>query len=178
MGKMTKARWFALALCIAVALTLVAIPVAGATTQRTDASGVWSWGEDYGPFSFDPGKTVGGNQFFTGYEYGGWTGTFTGTSYEPFHGIVFKSGTLWAIITINFEGTVLGQSGTAVMKLTVNAPPDATMGGRWVIVDGSGGLRRLHGSGSWIYVGDIPTGDDTVPPDTSFGDYEGTVWMH
>ena len=40
---MTKARWFALALCIAVALTLVAIPVAGATTPAhadREASGV------------------------------------------------------------------------------------------------------------------------------------------
>ena len=103
---MTKARLSLVALCIAVALTLVAIPAAGATTQRTAASGVWSSGEDYGPFVFVPGKLVGGNQFFTGYEYGGWTGTFTGTSYEPFKGIVFKSGTLWAIITINFGGTV------------------------------------------------------------------------
>ena len=25
---------------------------------------------------------------------------------QPFKGIVFKSGTLWAIITINFGGTV------------------------------------------------------------------------
>ena len=175
---MTKARLFVLALCIAVALILVAIPAAGATTQRTDASGVWSWGEDYGPFAFVPGKLVDGNQFFTGYEYGGWTGTFTGTSYEPFKGIVFKSGTLWAIITINFTGTVFGQSGTAVMKLTVNAPPDVTMGGRWLIVSGSGGLRHLHGFGTWTYAGDFPPGDADVPADTSYGDYDGTVWMH
>ena len=176
---MTKGRSFALALCIAVALTLVAIPAAGATTQRADASGVWSWGGNYGDFVFDPGKLVGGNQFFTGHEHGGWTGTFEGTSYEPFTGIIFKSGTLWAIITINFEGTVFGQSGTAVMKLTVNAPPPpVTMGGRWVIVSGSGGLRHLHGFGTWIYVGDIPTGDPDVPPDTSYADYDGTVWMH
>ena len=175
---MTKARLVTLALCIAVALTLVAIPAAGATTQRTDASGVWSWGEDYGPFVFDPGKLVGGNQFFTGYEYGGWTGTFTGTSYEPFKGIVFKSGTLWAIITIDFEGSVLGRSGSAVMKLTVNAPPDVAMGGRWVVVSGSGGLRHLHGSGTWTYAGDVPSEDPDVPPDTSFADYDGTVWMH
>ena len=63
-------------------------------------------GKTDGPFVFVPGKLVGGNQFFTGYEYGGWTGTSTGTSDEPFKGIVFKSGTLWAIITINFGGTV------------------------------------------------------------------------
>lgn len=175
---MTKARRSALIICVAAALILVAVPAAGATTQRTDASGVWSWGEDYGPFVFDPGKLVDGNQFFTGYEYGGWTGTFEGTSYEPFRGIVFKSGTLWAIITINFAGSVLGQTGTAVMKLTVNAPPDATMGGRWQIVSGTGGLRHLHGFGTWINVGDVPTGDPDVPPDTSYGDYEGTVWMH
>ena len=175
---MTKARWLVLALCIAVALTLVAIPAAGATTQRTDACGVWSWGEDYGPFSFVPGKLVGGNQFFAGDEYGGWTGTFTGTSYEPFKGIVFKSGTLWAIISINFEGTVFGQSGTAVMKLTVSAPPDVTMGGRWVIVSGSGGLRHLHGFGTWIYAGDYPPDEEGGPSDTSYADYDGTVWMH
>jgi hypothetical protein len=178
MAKMTKAKLFALALCVAVALTLVAIPAASATTQRTPAHGVWSWGEDYGPFSFVPGKTVGGNQFFTGVEYGGWTGTFEGTSYEPFKGIIFKSGTLWAIITINFEGTVFGQNGTAVMKLTVDAPPDVTMGGTWVIVSGSGGLRHLHGFGTWEYEGDIPTGDPDVAPDTSYGNYDGTVWMH
>jgi hypothetical protein len=57
------------------------------------------------------------------------------------------------------------------MKVTVNAPPDVTMGGTWVIVDGSGGLRHLHGFGKWVYVGDIP-------PGTSFADYEGRVWMH
>jgi hypothetical protein len=176
MVKMTKARRFALALCIVAVLTLVAIPAADAGTQRTDASGVWSWGEDYGPFSFVPGKLVGGNQFFTGYEYGGWTGTFTGTSYEPFKGIVFKDGTLWAVITINLEGAVFGRRGTAVMKLTVNAPPDVTMDGRWVIVDGSGGLRHLRGCGTWIYAGDIPT-EDGSEPDTSYADYEGMVWM-
>jgi hypothetical protein len=170
MVEMKKARWFALALCIAVALTLVAIPAAGAAPSRTDASGVWSWGDEYGPFSFVPGKVICGNQLFTGYEYGGWTGTFTGTSYEPFEGIVFKNGTLWAVITINFQGTVFGQSGSAVMKLTVNAPPDVTMGGSWVIVSGSGGLRNLHGFGSWTYVGDAAT--------YSYADYAGTVWMH
>jgi len=162
---MTKARLFALALCLAVALTLMAVPAAGAATQRTAANGVWSWwgGE------FVPGNVADGNQFFTGYEYGAWTGTFDGTSYEPFKGVVFKSGTLWAIITINFTGTVLGEHGTAVMKLTVNAPPDVTMGGRWEIVSGSGGLRHLHGFGTWIYVGDAAT--------YSYGDYEGKVWM-
>jgi len=175
---MTKARSFALALCIAVALTLVAIPAAGATTQRTDASGVWSWGENYGGSAFDLGKLVGGNQFFTGYEYGGWTGTFTGTSYEPFEGIIFKSGTLWAIITINFTGTVFGKSGTAVMKLTVNAPPPpVTMGGRWVIVSGSGGLRHLHGFGTWTFVNDVFSDDGEIVL-YSYADYDGTVWMH
>ncbi len=167
---MRKTRWAILLACVAVALTVMVVPAAGATPAHTAASGVWSWGGDYGGSDFVVAKVVGGNQFFTGYEYGGWTGTFTGTSYEPFNGVIFKSGTMWAIITINFTGTVLGENGTAVMKLTVNAPPPpAIMGGRWAIVSGSGGLRHLHGFGTWIWVADMAT--------YSYGNYDGTVWM-
>ena len=107
--------------------------------------------------------------FFTGYEYGNWAGTFQGTSYEPYRGIAFSNGVMWALITIEFTGTVDGHSGTAMMQLTVNAPPDVTMDGKWVITSGTGGLRHLHGFGSWTYVG---SNDDF-----SWADYSGTVWV-
>jgi len=53
----------------------------------------------------------------------------------------------------------------------VNALPGETMGGRWVILSGSGGLERLHGMGTWVdkTPGGSPTG---------LADYSGEYWLH
>jgi hypothetical protein len=155
-------------LCVAVLMTVVLVPAAGASPDRVAASGQWTWwgGE------FVPGKVVAGNQLFSGWENGAWTGTFQGSSYEPFWGISFKDGSMWALITINFEGSVNGRRGSAVMQLTVNAPPADTgvaMNGRWVITSGSGGLRGLQGAGTWVFTG----ANDT----NGFADYCGAVWL-
>ncbi len=174
---------------IVLVLTLLtlALLLPGAASAKVDTpdhhyavSGEWSWWGDPDPNSFILDKVVGitgegehatANAFFHGWEWGAWTGTFVGNSYEPFVAVGHKNGTLWAIITIKFTGTVGGVSGEATIRLTVNALPGETMGGRWVILSGSGGLERLHGMGTWV--------DKTTPESpTGVAEYSGEYWLH
>jgi hypothetical protein len=155
------------ALVIAVVLTVALAPVAGAKAATPKAvSGVWSWSGG----EFIPTDPVDGNTYFSGYEYGKWTGAFRGCSYEPFAGVAYADESLWAIITIDFRGRVNGVSGEMVMQLTVDANTDGSMGGQWAIISGAGGLRHLRGVGTWVFT--HASSDDVY----GFADYEGVVW--
>jgi hypothetical protein len=176
-------------LLIVLVLTLLALALLlpGAASAKVDnqdhhygVSGEWSWWGDPDPNSFVVDKVVGisgegdlppANVFVHGWEWGAWTGTFVGSSYEPLRAVFHKNGNLWGIITINFTGTVAGVSGEAVIRLTVNGTPEERMHGRWVIISGSGGLDGLHGMGTWM---------DKTPPDypTGLADYSGECWLH
>ncbi|MFH0916896.1 MAG: hypothetical protein V1912_10695 [bacterium] len=152
-----KAKKPILVLALTLTLLALALVLPGAASAKVDTpdrhyavSGEWSWWGE--PDSLVVDKVIGGNTFFHGHEHGWFTVTFASTepTFEPYVGKVSKDGSMWAIITISFTGTVGGVPGTAVIRLTVNAVPGETMGGRWVIVSGSGGLRHLHGMGTWL----------------------------
>ena len=162
---MRKARWFLLSATIIVALAVVLAPAAGAKTATpTAVSGEWSWSGG----EFLPTDPVDGNTYFSGYEYGKWKGGFVGRSYEPFAGIAYADGSLWAIITIDFKGKVNGIRGKMTMQLTVDANADGSMGGQWAIISGHGGLRQLRGTGTWVFT----HADDIY----GYADYAGMVW--
>jgi Protein of unknown function (DUF3224) len=178
---MRRRLTWALVLCVTVVLALVLVPAAGARPHQhaaraaaaataaptpTPVSGVWSW---YGG-EFLPAPD-GDTTYFSGYELGRWTGGFEGTSYEPFGGVAYPDGRLWAVITINFKGTVDGVRGKFVMQLTALYPLTEGAddeGGMWTIISGTGGLRSLRGVGSWVYT----HSDEQY----SYGDYSGVMW--
>ncbi len=167
---------------IVLALTLILLALALALPGTVSASitpdhhyaasGTWTvtGGDWYGP------KIVGVNhdkwsEKWTGIEWGTWVGTFQGTSVEPFKGEYFRNSGFWFIITVNFTGSVHGVDGTAVIRVTINDIPDTPfgMGGRWTVVKGSGGLKQLHGMGTWFLARLGNLGPEM--------DYTGEVWL-
>jgi hypothetical protein len=169
---MRKARWIVLVLAVAVLLAAIAAPAASASracpvSGPVIASGQWSWWG--GVFTKD--VVVGDDEYFKGYEYGAWEGTFDGKSFEPFWGVFHGDGTGWALITIEFKGEIAGRRGKADLQLSVDIRTDGTMGGHWMVDRGSGGLHSLTGVGTWEYVGVNGDGHD-------YADYDGVVWLH
>jgi hypothetical protein len=140
-------RMRAVSLACAVAM-LAALTLAGPTTaaRTTAVSGTWDWDN----LTWNE-KVVGEYLFFNGTEETartGWSGSFEGTSFDTFQGVIFPSGTLVATLTVHFDGTVLGESGKMTMEVTCLAT-DESFGGRWVIRNGTGGLKGVHGYGTW-----------------------------
>ena len=169
--KMMKTRSRLLILCMAVTLALVLAPAAGAAPQEP-ASGVWTWYSG----GFDTARPAADNLVFTGWELGLWTGTFQGSSFEPYKGTVHGKGSLNAEIWAELEGTVGDKSGTLVIKLTVLALPDKVMDGQWVILGGTDGMAKAQGQGGWRYAGDTTVVDaDGVEWPASFADYWGKI---
>jgi hypothetical protein len=162
-----KKTTIVIALALLAGLVLPSTVVAANSPQLdprwVNVTGVWSWTEG----EFIPDDLVGDRQYFHGHEHGTWTGTFEGTALEPYFGVLFDSGKLWAVIMIDFTGTVDGVSGEALIRLTVKADLVGNMGGHWKVVRGTGGLRHLRGQGTWIYTGDSADGM------TGYADYSG-----
>jgi len=175
---------------IATALLLIAVSVASAarplaasagpmkaskasmeTPVLAPASGVWTWwGVDGGYWESSLGSNL---YFWSNGERGSWTGTFNGTSVEPYSGVVGSNDTMWALITINFRGKVAGHRGSAVIGLTVDSPSPFgdTMGGHWAVMSGTGGLKHLFGLGLWEFTGTDETGT------YGYADYTGAYWL-
>ena len=138
------------------------------TPMMSPASGTWTWwyvddgfgwDADYNAWSFH----------FNDAERGMWTGTFTGTSVEPWSFYVDAAGNAWALITIHFKGSVDGHRGKAVIQLTVELPfgsPSDEMGGNWAVVSGKGGLKGLFGMGQW-----------SIKDPSPFAEYTGVYWL-
>jgi hypothetical protein len=162
---MRRARWILCAAVIVAVLSATLATAAGASAATpTAVSGEWSWSGG----EFIPTDPVGDDVYFSGYEFGNWTGSFKGRSFEPFAGVAYADGSLWAIITIDFKGRVDGALGKMTMQLTVDANADGTMGGQWAIISGIGGLRHVRGVGTWVFT----HGDDVY----GYADYQGVVW--
>jgi hypothetical protein len=151
---------------VALAATLfvpatAASPSAGDRVLPRQASGVWSWVNT----GFDIWKeTKKGVQFGTGTEDGTWIGTFEGTSVDSFTAKLWPSGALFGLLTVKFEGTVEGMTGTLEILTTFEVPkedPAAPMTGTWMIVSGTDELESLRGQGTWVYEGDDPTSHAT-----------------
>jgi hypothetical protein len=143
---------------VALAATLfvpatAASPSAGDRVLPRQASGVWSWVNT----GFDIWKeTKKGVQLGTGTEDGTWTGTFDGTSVDYFTAKLWPSGAVFGLLTATFEGTVEDMSGTLEILTTfevteemLEADPDASMRGTWMIVAGTDELSNLCGTGTW-----------------------------
>ena len=156
---------------VLLALVLIAPGTASADVAHTSqhhyaASGMWGVYQ----VDFATQTDVGGYLLFTGTEYANWTGTFRGSSVEPFHGVFLTDGGYRLVVTANFKGSVYKENGKrlgtgkAVIEITGIGNPDGTAGGTWTVVSGSGGLKHLHGTGAWV-------GTETGLP------YTGEVWL-
>jgi hypothetical protein len=161
----------ALLLCAIVAPASQASQSPAMPPVLSEASGVWSWTYTDVGFGWDA-ALLGWTYAFNNQERGVWTGTFTGTSVEPWVYFADPDGNLWAMITIHFKGTVAGRHGKADIALAVDVPAgsEEPMGGQWSVVHSQGGLDRLHGLGTWVW-----TRDDEAAG-LSFADYSGAIW--
>jgi hypothetical protein len=116
-----------------------------------------------------------GEQMFSGDEYGTWTGTFKGTSYDVFE-MTFAPpiwvteadtewGPAWGTLTATFKGTIGGKRGMATIYFTIREEANTwVMTGTWVILSGTKALKHVSGSGTWV-----SSGFD------SSADYAGTI---
>jgi len=142
MRKMLSA---ALLMCMVALLSTLSTAVHA--TPPTTAEGRWY----YTPYPSPP-RWADGNQFIYGYEYSTWTGTFDGTSYDVFTVVVHPSGFRYVEGLIDFDGTVMGKSGSMVIRFVgkgTGTPPTVEWSGQWVILSGTGELASLCGQGTW-----------------------------
>ena len=154
-------------------LTASAGPVAASarsmpTPVISPASGTWTWWYVDGGFSWDADYN-GWSFHFNNAERGRWTGTFRGTSVEPWSFYIDADGNAWALISIHFKGRVHGHGGTAVIQLTVDLPygsPSDEMGGHWAVASSTGGLRHLFGMGTW-----------SIKDPSPYAKYTGFYWL-
>jgi hypothetical protein len=142
--KMKKMHVLALAtLSIIVLLIAVTLPVQAGPPQN--ASGLWQ----YQPFIMEA-REAGCNTFLTTFENGLWTGTFEGTSTEDGKVVIHCNGSWSFNAIVTFEGKVDGREGTLEMSVNGSRPDEtADWFGRWVITDGTDGLKNLRGQGTW-----------------------------
>lgn len=158
-------------------LCAIAVPAARASEPPamppvlSDASGVWSWTYTEVGFGWEA-THLGWTYMYNNQERGTWMGTFVGTSVEPWVVYVDPTQNIWAMITIRFKGAVQGRVGKAVIAIALYIPAGSQepMGGQWTVVSGKGGLKRLHGLGTWVW-----THDDEATG-TSYADYSGAIW--
>jgi hypothetical protein len=173
MAAMTKTRLTILLVCVTVALAVALAPAAGAAPpgSTTAVSGHWTWiNNSYTVTDLDTGE-----QLFAGDEYGTWTGTFKGTSYDVFEmtfapplavtGEETEWGPAWGTLTASFTGTMGGKNGRATMYFTIREAANSwVMTGTWTILSGTKALKHVSGSGTWV-----SSGFD------SSADYSGTL---
>jgi N-acetylneuraminic acid mutarotase len=127
----------------------------------TEVSGKWNWVVN--EMGQEPAATGGSS--YIGYETGTWTGTFQGTSHEPFVAwLPDDSQAMWAMLWIHFEdANVNGSHGGLDLRLTAFQPPDGSwFGGEWTVINATGGLEGLQGQGTWADKGGVQ--------------YSGTIW--
>jgi hypothetical protein len=159
---MTRTRVAVLLVCVSVALSVMLAPAAGAAPPGSVSavSGHWTW--------INNSATVvdleTGEQVFSGDEFGTWTGTFKGTSYDVFE-MTFAPpiwltdadtewGPAWGTLTATFTGTMGGKHGRATLYFTIREAANSwVMTGTWVILSGTKALKHVSGSGTWVSSG-------------------------
>jgi hypothetical protein len=130
---------------LALALMLPAAAIAKPPGTTTAVSGDWSWVTN----SFNVTPLPNDAVRVDGDEYGTWTGTFTGSSYDVFQMIGTPDITTGSLTAL-FTGWVGDKYGSMTMYFTISQPADdPVMGGTWVILSGTKALKHITGSGTW-----------------------------
>jgi len=146
------------ALLLAMVLGSTALAVPPGTTSAV--SGGWSWVNNSATVSDGPGGTM----VFAGDEFGTWTGSFRGTSYDVFTMTFYPPletaenpgvlGPAAGDLTATFKGKVGVNRGTMTMYFTIWEPANSyVMTGTWTILSGTKALKHVRGSGTWVSSG-------------------------
>ena len=146
------------ALLLAMILGSTALAVPPGTTSAV--SGGWTWENNSATVSDGPGGTM----VFAGDEFGAWTGSFRGTSYDVFTMTFYPPleteanpkvlGPAMGDLTATFTGKVGVNRGTMTMYFTIWEPADSyVMTGTWTILSGTKALKHVRGSGTWVSSG-------------------------
>jgi hypothetical protein len=126
-----------------VALLPVSTAAAG---SPTDVAGTIF----YTPYPLGEPRIAGGNTFMNTTEDSRWIGSFVGSSFDECSVIVHRSGRWNYNAIAYFQGSFNGVEGGLTMHLSGSKPDaDSMWTGRWVILEGSGGLQNLRGQGSF-----------------------------
>ena len=133
-----------LIVCIVALLSLLSMPVHA--TKPITVSGAWSWMAPSADFNVI--RVAHGNTFVSAVEIDQFTGTFEGSGNGVFtlemHPC-FNTGQGQTL----FTGTVLGKSGTLVIKWVGNTKNDLGYWWfEWTILSGTGELANLRGQGT------------------------------
>jgi hypothetical protein len=145
-----------LAALAVLVLVLATAPAAMAAPpgSSTQVSGGWTW--------VNTGVTVDpmpdGSLLISGTEIGTWTGSFRGTSDDVFQMTQTPPvddpdhwGPGWGTLTATFDGKVGVKTGTMTMYVTFWwAADDIHYHGTWEILAGTGALKHVTGSGTWV----------------------------
>jgi hypothetical protein len=135
-------------LSVIMLLSILTIP-AFATQPDDSVEGVWC----YALTKADYYKFPGGNIFQDLDDNGFWIGTFFGESVDDGRLIIHPSGYIIFKSSVTFESVeVNGKTGGLEMVVNgwipVGAPYSESVG-TWVITKSIGGLKGLHGLGTW-----------------------------
>jgi hypothetical protein len=157
---MRKALSAALLICMVTILSASLMPTVLAKKSEY-VTGKWTYMAHMIPPV--PAKIVGDNVFLNTWEDGIWSGGIAGVSIDdPCH-IMIHGTNVWpppsfdyrlftAISTIK-DCTVDGKTGGLVIFCAGKAEFGKEWHGAWVILSGTGGLKGIHGQGTWWGMG-------------------------
>jgi hypothetical protein len=149
---MAKGNLFGRILVVLALTRAVAAPAAAAPPVEVQST----YHVTLGPRTYEPSGT-GNIQIVHQANVANATGTFTSTP----NGVIFLvravvdfntgQGTFQALAT--FNGSVGGQSGTALVNFNGSVTNFYSYKGTWSVVSGTGGLATLHGQGDFVQSG-------------------------
>jgi hypothetical protein len=151
-----KARLIIAGIVLVLAMAVAPAALAAPPCTTTHVSGNWSWVNNSATIT----TLDNGDMLVDGDEYGTWTGTFAGSSYDVFE-MTFAPplegpewGAAWGTLTATFKGKVGGKNGHMTMFFTIREAANSTvMTGTWVILSGTKALKHVSGSGTWVSSG-------------------------
>jgi hypothetical protein len=148
--------WRPRAAIAALILVLTIAPAAQAATpgSATQVTGGWTWVNTGATFEPLPD----GSLLISGTEEGTWSGSFRGSSTDVFQMTQTPPvddpvhwGPGWGTLTASFHGKVGVKNGTMTMHITFWwAADDPIYHGTWEILSGTGALKHVTGSGTWV----------------------------
>ena len=145
---------FPVAALLVLVLSVLMLPAAAGAAPPVSGSGTFAVSSAIIASS----RQADGNAFLTLRVTTLYSGALQGAGVGEETVIVHPDGTLNGSTFEAFTGTIGGTVGTAVLR--VEGAGDVTtgvLGGRFTIVDGTGGLATLHGEGTFRAVGDSGT---------------------
>jgi hypothetical protein len=129
-------------LAVITAVSVMAIPALAGPPEN--AEGTWTYW-----LTSDWQERVGCNIFWFMTDEGVFDGTFVGTEIEEGYVTIHCNGKMSYKGDLTFTGTVDGSDPGTMKIRNVGTFTGTVWEGKWVILNGTGGLENLQGQGTW-----------------------------